>query len=108
MRLKTGDTVRVMTGVDKGKEGEILKVDKKNDRVIVEGVNVAKKHVKPSQMNAEGGIVESEASIHVSNVMYVHNGEATRLGVKVEEEMRDGKSKKVRKRVAKTTGELID
>ncbi len=108
LRLKTGDTVRVITGKDKGKEGVILAVDNKNGRVLVEGVNKATKHTKPSATNQAGGIVHQEAYIHASNVMYMHNGEITKLGVEVSTKERSGKTKTVRKRVAKTTGEVID
>ena len=107
MKLKTGDTVKVITGKDKGKEGKVLGVDSKNNKVLVEGVNMATKHAKPSAANQQGGIIHQEAPIHVSNVMYVHNGQPTRLGVKVEQVEKDGKMKNVRKRVAKKTGDVI-
>ena len=97
---KKGDTVKVIAGKDVGAEGKVLSVDKKNNKVVVEGVNIVKKHTKPSMANQNGGIVETEAAIDVSNVMYVHKGKATRVGFKI-----DG-DKKVR--VAKSTGEVID
>lgn len=100
MKLKTGDKVVVIAGKDKGKEGKILHVDRKNNRVIVEGVNMISKHTKPSMQNQQGGIVKKECSIHASNVMYLHNGKATRLGAMI----KDGK----KVRVAKKTGEVID
>ncbi len=99
MKIKTGDTVKVIAGKDKDKEGKVLSVDKKNGRVVVEGVNMVTKHVKPSAANQNGGIVQKEAALDISNVMYVHNGKATRIGFKVE----DGK----KVRVAKATGEVI-
>lgn len=108
LRLKTGDTVRVITGKDKGKEGKVLAVDSKKGRVLVEGVNKATKHAKPSAQNQQGGIVHQEAYIDASNVMYVHNGQITKLGVEVSTEERGGKTKTVRKRVAKVTGDVID
>ena len=108
MKLKTGDTVRVITGKDKGKEGKVLAVDNKKGRVLVEGVNKATKHAKPSAANQQGGIVHQEAYIDASNVMYVHNGQITKLGVEVSTEERGGKTKTVRKRVAKVTGDVID
>jgi large subunit ribosomal protein L24 len=108
IKLKTGDTVEVITGKDKGKQGKILSVDKKNGRVLVEGVNMATKHSKPSARNQQGGIIHQEAAIDVSNVMYVHKGKPTRLGIKVTQEERGGKTKNVRLRVAKSTGEVID
>lgn len=100
MKLKKGDTVKVIAGKDLNKEGKILSVDRKKGRVIVEGVNMITKHTKPSQANPNGGIVQREAALDASNVMYVHKGKATRLGYKVEGD------KKVR--FAKSTGEVID
>lgn len=100
MKIKTGDTVKVIAGKDKDKEGKILSVNRKTGRVIVEGVNMVTKHAKPSAANQQGGIVNREAPIDASNVMYIHKGKATRLGYRVE----DGK----KVRVAKSTGEAID
>ena len=100
MKIKTGDTVKVIAGKDKDKEGKVLSVDKKTGRVVVEGVNMVTKHDKPSASNQKGGIINKEAPIDASNVMYVQNGKATRIGYKVE----DGK----KVRVAKKTGEVID
>ena len=99
-KIKKGDTVKVIAGKDNGKEGKVLSVDAKNNKVVVEGVNVIKKHTKPSVANQNGGIVTKEAAIDASNVMYVHKGKATRVGFKIEND------KKVR--FAKTTGEVID
>ncbi|AQS53823.1 50S ribosomal protein L24 [Jeotgalibaca dankookensis] len=101
MHVKVGDKVKVITGKDKGKEGVILKTLPKKDRVIVEGINIVKKHRKASQTNATGGILEEEASVHVSNVMLIDpkTGEPTKVGYKVE----DGK----KVRFAKKTGEVI-
>lgn len=98
-KIKKGDTVRVITGVEKGKEGKVLEV--KNGKVKVEGVNKVKKHVKPNQANAKGGIIEEEAAFDISNVMYVMDGEVTRIGFRTE----DGKRKV---RYAKKTGAVID
>ena len=70
MKLRVGDTVQVIAGSDKGKTGEIIQILRKEDRVIVEGVNMVTKHIKPSQADPEGGIVTREAPIHVSNVAY--------------------------------------
>ena len=100
LKIKKGDTVKVIAGKDKDKEGKVIAVDPKNNRVTVEGINVVKKHEKPSVANQNGGIIEKEAPIDVSNVMYVHKGKATRVGFKM-----DG-DKKVR--FAKTTGDVID
>ena len=99
-KIKKGDTVKVIAGNDKDKEGKVLSVDAKNNKVVVEGVNVIKKHTKPSMANQNGGIITKEAPIDASNVMYVHKGKATRVGFKIEND------KKVR--FAKTTGEVID
>ena len=100
MKIKKGDTVKVIAGKDVGAEGKVLAVDKKNGKVLVEGINMVKKHTKPSVANQNGGIVEKEAYLDASNVMYLHKGKATRIGFKVEND------KKVR--FAKSTGEVID
>ena len=99
-KIKKGDTVKVIAGNDKDKEGKVIAVDTKNHRVLVEGVNMVTKHTKPSAANQQGGIVETEAYIAVSNVMYLHKGQPTRIGFKM-----DG-DKKVR--FAKKTGDVID
>ena len=100
MKIKKGDTVKVIAGKDKDKEGKVLAVNKKDGKVLVEGVNMLTKHTKPSAANQNGGIVHQEGYIDASNVMYVHKGQATRVGFKM-----DG-DKKVR--IAKSTGEVID
>jgi len=100
MKIKKGDMVKVIAGKDKDKEGKIIAVDKKDGRVLVEGVNMLTKHTKPSMANQNGGIVHQEGYIDASNVMLLHNGKATRVGFKM-----DG-DKKVR--FAKATGEVID
>lgn len=100
MKIKKGDMVKVIAGKDKDKEGKVIAVDKKDGRVLVEGVNMLKKHTKPSMANQNGGIVHQEGYIDASNVMLLHNGKATRVGFKM-----DG-DKKVR--FAKATGEVID
>ncbi len=98
LKIKKGDLVKVIAGKDKDKEGKVLAV--KEGKVIVEGINMVSKHTKPSMANQQGGIVNKEAAIDVSNVMLVHEGKATRVGF----EVRDGK----KVRVAKTTGKVID
>mgnify|MGYP002510402752 CR=1 FL=1 len=100
LKIKKGDTVRVMAGKDKGTEGKVVSVDAKSHRIIVEGVNMVTKHTKPSAANQNGGIIQKEAPIDISNVMYVHKGRPTRVGFKFEND------KKVR--FAKSTGEVID
>lgn len=99
-KIKKGDTVRVIAGKDKDKEGKVLSVDKKNGRVVVEGINMITKHTKPSAANQQGGIVTQEGSIDISNVMYVVDGKVTRIGFTE----KDGK----KVRVAKATNEVID
>lgn len=99
-KIKKGDTVKVITGKDKDKEGKVISVNPKKGAVLVEGVNMVTKHTKPSMANQQGGIVNKEAWIDASNVMVMHEGKATRVGFKVE----DGK----KVRFAKTTGKVID
>ena len=101
LHIRKGDTVKVIAGNAKGKEAKVLEVLPKKRRVIVEGVNVVTKHIKPSAAKPEGGIEKTEASIHISNVMVVDpsNGEPTRIGRKLEGE------KLVR--YSKKTGEVI-
>jgi large subunit ribosomal protein L24 len=102
MHVKKGDTVIVITGKDKGKKGRIIAAFPKANRVLVEGVNMVKKHAKPSQTNPQGGIIEQEAAVHVSNVMPVDpkSGVPTRVGYK------EINGKKVR--IAKKSGEVLD
>ena len=99
-KIKKGDTVKVTPDKDKDKEGKVISVDRKKNKVLVEGINMITKHEKPSAANQNGGIVQKEAPIDASNVMYVHKGKATRIGFKIE------KDKKVR--YAKSTGDIID
>ncbi len=100
LKIKKGDMVKVIAGKDKDKEGKVISVDKKNAKVLVEGINMVTKHTKPSMANQNGGIVHQEAPIDASNVMYLHKGQPTRVGFKM-----DG-DKKVR--FAKSNGEVID
>ena len=100
MKIKKGDMVKVIAGKDKDKEGKVIAVNKKDNTVLVEGVNMLTKHTKPSATNQNGGIIHQEGPIDASNVMYIHKGTATRVGFKM-----DG-DKKVR--FAKSTGEVID
>ena len=102
LKLKKGDKVIVITGKDKGKTGEITKVLVKESKVLVSGINMVKRHTKPSQENA-GGIVSKEMPIHISNVAFIDpkTSKATRLGVKVD---KDGR----KVRVAKKSGEVVD
>jgi large subunit ribosomal protein L24 len=99
LKIKSGDTVTVIAGDHKGSEGKVLQVDREKNKAIVEGVNVVKKHEKPSAQNPQGGIVEKEAPIHISNLSLMENGAAVRVGY----EVKDGK----KVRVSKKTGEII-
>jgi large subunit ribosomal protein L24 len=103
LHVKKDDTVIVITGKDKGKKGRIIAAYPRENRVLVEGVNMVKKHSKPTQANPQGGILDQEAPIHVSNVMLIDpkSGKPTRIGYKVLEN-----GEKVR--VAKKSGEVID
>ncbi|KAB3535483.1 50S ribosomal protein L24 [Alkaliphilus pronyensis] len=103
MRIKKGDTVVVITGKDKGKKGKVLQAFPKQDRVIVEGVNMISKHQKPTQQAQKGGIINREAPVHVSNVMVFDKkaGKGVRVGYKT---LTNGE----KVRVSKKTGEEID
>ena len=101
MKIKKGDTVQVITGNDECKIGMVIKVFLNRDRVVIEGVNIVKKHARPTQDNPQGGIIEKEATIHISNIMMVAGGKPTRIGYKT---LEDGRKVKY----AKTTGEIIN
>ena len=107
MKIKKNDMVMVIAGNDRGKTGKVLKVFPKNNRVIIEGINIRKKHTKPTQKNPQGGILEKEASIHVSNVMMLDpkSNEPTRLGAQIILDEKSGKKK--RARVSKLSGEML-
>ena len=92
-KIKVGDTVRVIAGKDKGREGKVLSMDHEKNRVVVEGVNMITKHMKQNQQNTSGGIVTREGSIHASNVMVLVNGKPARIGFTV----KDGKKVRVAK-----------
>ena len=100
MKIRKGDTVVVLTGKDKGKEGEVMTVLPKANKVIVSGVNIASKHSKPRRANDPGGIIDRDMPIHVSNVALVHKGKPTRVGYRLND---DG----TKSRIAKSTGEVI-
>jgi len=100
LKIKRGDMVKIIAGKDKDKEGKVIAVNSKERKVVVEGVNMLTKHSKPSATNQNGGIINKEGPIDISNVMYLHKGKASRVGVKL-----DG-GKKVR--FAKLTGDIID
>ena len=85
LKIKTGDTVKVVAGDSKGQEGKIVKVLREANKAIVEGVNMVSKHTKPSAQNPQGGISKFEAPIHISNLMLVDGGETTRVGYRMED-----------------------
>ncbi len=85
LHIKVGDTVKVLSGESKGQEGKILKIDRSKMRAIVEGVNMVKKHAKPSASDPQGGIIEMEAGLHISNLMVVVNGQPSKIGRKLNE-----------------------
>ena len=102
MKIKKGDTVKVIAGKDKDKEGKVISINKKDNKVLVEGINMVTKHAKPSMQNQQGGIIDKEAPIDLSNVMYLYKGKPVRVGFQGE--------KKDKVRVAKIDGktEVID
>ena len=101
MKIKSGDTVRVIAGDHKGSEGKIIQIDRKKNKALVEGINMVSKHEKPSAQNPQGGIVQKEAPIHISNLSLIDSksGDSTRVGY----EIRDGK----KVRVSKKSNEVI-
>lgn len=107
MKIRKNDSVMVIAGNARGKTGKVLKVYPERQRLIVEGVNIMKRHTRPSQKNPQGGIVQREATIHVSNVMLLDpkGNQPTRVGTKVVKDETTGK--KHRMRVAKATGDMF-
>ena len=101
MKIQKGDMVKIISGNDKGKTGRVIKVFPDRDKIIVEGVNVVKKHSRPSQENPQGGILEKELSIHVSNTMYLSGDKTSKIGIK---KLEDGS----KARFLKSTNENID
>ena len=101
MKIKKGDTVQVITGNERGKSGRVIKIFPKKDKIVVEGLNMVKKHARPTQENPQGEILEKEALIHISNVMFIAGDKPTRIGFKT---LEDGRKVKY----AKTTGEVIN
>lgn len=100
MKIKKGDDVIVISGKDKGQTGEVVRVLPRDNKVLVNGVNTAKKHQKPRQKNQQAGIIDRDMPIDASNVMLLHKGKPTRVGYKIQD---DG----TKVRVAKSTGEVI-
>jgi len=101
MKIQKGDTIKVMTGADKGKEGRVIKIYPNADKILVEGIKIVKKHVRPNQENPQGGILEKEMPIHISNVALIVNGNPSRIGYKT---LEDGK----KVRYSKKTNEVIE
>lgn len=101
LKIKSGDTVRVIAGDHKGSEGKVIRIDRKKNKALIEGINMVSKHEKPSAQNPQGGITEKEAPIHISNLSLIDakSGDSTRVGF----EVRDGK----KVRVAKKSKEVI-
>jgi large subunit ribosomal protein L24 len=107
MKIRKNDNVMVVTGNDRGKTGKVLKVFPKDYKVIIEGINLRKRHTKPNQKNPQGGIIEKEAPINASNVMLLDpkSNEPTRLGAQIIIDEKTGKKK--RARVSRLSGEMI-
>jgi len=100
LKLKKGDTVRVISGESRGQEGKIISIDTKKMRVLVEGVNMISKHTKPNAKSPNGGITKQEGSVHISNVMFVEGGKTVRIGRQVDD-------KKNVVRISRKTKEVI-
>ena len=107
MHIRKGDTVMVIAGNARGKTGKVLKVYPERERVIVEGVNIIKRHTRPNQRSPQGGIVQKEAPVHMSNVMLIDpkTNQVTRVGMKVTVDQTTGKKRRMR--VSKATGEMF-
>ncbi len=107
MKIRKNDMVMVIAGNARGKSGKVLKVFPERDRVIVEGVNLIKRHTRPNQKNPQGGIIQREASVHVSNVMLIDpkTSKVTRVGSQIVRDETTGKKRRMR--VAKSTGEMF-
>lgn len=98
MKIKVGDNVKVITGSNKGKEGKVLKIFRNENRVLVDGVNIVKKHVKPNRQNETGGILEIEAPIHISNVKVLEKKKEAKKEAKKEVKEAEVKAKKTSKK----------
>lgn len=107
VKIHKNDNIVVIAGNDSGKTGKVLKVFPKKSRVIIEGINIRKRHTKPTQNNPQGGIIEKEAPIHISNIMLLDpkSNEPTRIGTQIILDEKTGKKKRVR--VSKISGEMI-
>ncbi len=107
MKIRKNDNIMVIAGNDRGKTGKVLKVNPKKNRVIVEGINIRKRHTKPSQTNPQGGILEKESPINASNIMLLDpkTNEPTRIGSQIILDEKTGKKK--RTRISKASGEMV-
>ena len=101
MRIKKNDSVKVISGSNKGKTGRIIKIMSCKTKAIVEGINIVKKHARPTQENPQGGIVEKELPVHISNLMLLNKGKTAKVGFKI---LKDGK----KIRMNKLNGDAID
>ena len=101
MKIKKGDTVQIIAGNEKGKNGRVIKIFPTKNKVVVEGINLVKKHSRPSQENPQGGILEKEAALHISNIMFIADGKPSRMGYKT---LEDGRKVKY----AKVNGEVVN
>ena len=99
LKIKTGDTVRVLAGDHKGEEGKVVQVLIAKNRAIVEGVNMVSKHAKPTAENPQGGIIKKEASLHISNLGLIEDGSTVRVGYKIEDDKKVRVSKKTDKAI---------
>ena len=101
MKIKKGDSVQIITGNERGKNGRVIKIFPTKSKVVVEGINLVKKHSRPSQENPQGGILEKEAAVHISNIMFIADGKPSRIGYKT---LEDGRKVKY----AKVNGEVVN
>ena len=101
MKIKKGDMVKIISGNDRGKSGRVIKVFLDRNRIIVEGINIVKKHSRPSQENPQGAILEKELPIHISNAMYLNGNKSSKIGIK---KLKDG----TKVRFSKLTNENLD
>jgi large subunit ribosomal protein L24 len=107
-KLKKGDKVLVIAGANKGQKGKILSIDREKGRAVVEKVNMVRKHMKKKRANETGGIIDKEGTIHLSNLMYLHQDKPTRLGARVELMDFGGRKEPVKNRIAISTGDIVD
>jgi large subunit ribosomal protein L24 len=107
-KLKKGDRVIVIAGANKGQKGKILSIDREKGRAVVEKVNMVRKHMKKKRANETGGIIDKEGTIHLSNLMYLHQDKPTRLGARLEVLDIAGSKETIKNRIAISNGDIID